>query len=127
MRAPAFASVLLLAGCATVPHAWQNPETGAFAPAAVIDQCRLEAEREANRNALMWGPVSPSYGLAWGRRRGGPAWGWGGWGAYSSGAIIQRTQELTAFCLRVQGYRLLPVEPAASAPAEPRDGEEKPE
>jgi hypothetical protein len=119
--------LLLLAACATTPHAWQRPGTGERPSEELIATCRAEAAREAQRTAMLgtW----PSYGMVWGRGRApgwGPGWGYGmGWSpGWSSMAISQRTQELAGFCLRVQGFQLLPVEPV-TAP-EPKADDEAP-
>jgi hypothetical protein len=112
MRVFALPLLLLAGACATTPHAWQRPETGKFATAEEINACRMEADREARRSAMLWGWPSAGFGVGYGRAR-GPGWGWGGggWMSYNL-AISQRAFELTDFCLRIQGFRYLPVEPA---------------
>lgn len=120
MRLVPLTLVLLAAGCATVPHAWQNPETGALASAEEMTDCRIEADREAQRTALLygWGGFG-YYPGAWRRGFVAPGWGWGLGSA--SLATAQRAQELTAFCLRVKGYRWLPIQPTTAPPSDTRD------
>lgn len=127
MRVLPLLLLLALGACATTPYAWQRPETGERPSDELVAMCRAEAAREAQRTALMgtW----PSSGMVWGRGR-APGWGYGmGWSpGWGSMAISQRTQELTGFCLRVQGFQFLPVEPvAAPKPAEaPAQAEDAP-
>ncbi|WP_291296521.1 hypothetical protein [Elioraea sp.] len=125
MRVPSLLLLLALGACATTPYAWQRPETGERPSEELINACRAEAAREAQRTAFMgtW----PSYGMVWGRGR-APGWGYGmGWSpGWSSMAISQRTQELTAFCLRVQGFQLLPVAPETTPGAAPPPPDDEP-
>lgn len=115
---------LLAAGCATTPHAWQEPDTGALAPAQEIATCQTEADREAQRSVMLhgWGGGWGGFGYPgpWGYRRAVPGWGLGM--AWSPGlAIAQRSQELMAFCMRLKGYVWAPVrlEAGTSSPAAP--------
>ncbi|WP_144184041.1 hypothetical protein [Elioraea rosea] len=121
MRKTALMLALLAAGCATVPHAWQNPETGALASAEEMTECRIEADREAQRSVMLYGWGGVAY--PWGWRRGYVAPGWGmGW-ASPGLAISQRAYELTAFCLRVKGYRWLPIQPTTASPPAGSEGD----
>ena len=115
MRPLALALLLAAAGCAVAPRAWQNPTTGAFATAEEISACQGAAQVEAQRSVFADAGFA-GFGFGWGRRGYYPGWGWG----YTPGvslnlAILQRAQDLTAFCLRLKGYALLPVRPEAGA------------
>ncbi len=123
MRPFASALLLLVAGCATTPHAWQNPGTGALASADEITTCRIEADREAQRSVFLYGWGGAGYPLAW-RRGFVPGWGWG-WGSPGL-AMAQRSQELANFCMRVKGFQWLPLAPATTPPADAKPDEEKP-
>jgi hypothetical protein len=120
MRRVVLLLALTAAACATTPHAWQNPETGDFAPAADIATCQTEADREAQRSVMLygWGWGGFGYPGPWGRGRAVPGWGLGM--AWSPGlAIAQRSQELMAFCMRIKGYAWLPVRIEAGTPPSP--------
>ncbi len=110
MRVLALSLALLLAGCATTPHAWQSADGGLLAPAEEVAACQTEADREAQRSVMLQGWGGVGYPGWWGRSRVVPGWGLGmGW---SPGlAIAQRSQELMAFCMRIKGYAWLPVAP----------------
>jgi len=112
MRPLAVALLLAASGCAIAPRAWQNPATGAFASAEEIRECQGAAQLEAQRSVLS----GVCFGVGWGRGAFYPGWGWGyAPGASLNLAILQRSQDLTAFCLRLKGYALLPVRPEAGA------------
>jgi hypothetical protein len=116
MRIAGLALLLGIAACARTPYAWQNPATGELAPVAVIEACHAEAQLEANRSAFLYGWGGPWAGFGWGRGAYWPGWGFGpGLGSVNL-AIIQRTQELTAFCMRLKGYAWLPLRPTSGLP-----------
>lgn len=116
MRVAGLPVLLCLAACAVTPHAWQDPTTGALAPAQVIEECEAAAQMEAQRSVFLYGWSGPWIGLGWGMGVYRPGWGFGtGWGSVNM-AILQRAQELTAFCMRVRGYAWLPLAPAAGTP-----------
>lgn len=116
MRTALLLLLLTLAACARTPHAWQNPATGDLAPASVIDQCHAEAQLEAQRSVFLYGWPSPWMGFGWGRGHYVPGWGVGaGWSSLNM-AMLQRAQELTAFCMRIRGYAWLPLAPATGKP-----------
>lgn len=127
MRIAVLPVLFALAACAGTPHAWQNPATGELAPAAVIDQCQAEAQAEAQRSMFLNGWVSPWMGFGWSRGYYVPGWGFGGgWSSFNM-AMLQRAQELTAFCMRIRGYAWLPLAPTTGkAPAETPAPEAKP-
>jgi len=115
MRRAMLLLALAAAGCATTPHAWQDPATGAQAPAEDIATCQMEADREAQRSVMFHGWGGFGYPGPWGYRRAVPGWGLGM--AWSPGlAIAQRSQELMAFCMRLKGYAWAPVRIEAGAP-----------
>lgn len=105
--------LVALAGCAATPLAWQRPDTGAIASDAEFAECQQAALLEVNRR---W-PVR--YG-AWGAA----PWRdpvWPGWGVRSGMSWelsrLEAVQNLTGFCMRVKGYRLLPLSsPAKEGP-----------
>lgn len=111
-------AALLVSGCASRPYVWQRDTDGARATQAEVDHCYREAVMQANRTAPF------GYGWGWG------GWGWygprpfrPGWGlgfGYPPGlARLETIQDLTAFCMRIQGYRLVPLpEPAEEAAPE---------
>ena len=112
-------AVLLAAGCASRPYVWQRDTDGARATQAEIDRCHREAVMQANRSA--------SFAFGWG------GWGWygprplwPGWGlgfGYPPGlARLDAIQDLTAFCMRVQGYRLVPLPEPGETPEQPPEG-----
>lgn len=119
MRRATLLLALAAAGCATTPHAWQDPASGALAPATEIATCQIEADREAQRSVMFSGWGGFGYPGPWGYRRAVPGWGFGM--AWSPGlAIAQRSQELMVFCMRLKGYAWAPIRPetgAAPAPA----------
>lgn len=117
MRIAVLLVLLALGACARTPHAWQNPATGELAPPAVIDQCHAEAQLEAHRSLFLDGWVAPWMGFGWSRGYYVPGWGFGaGWSSYNM-VMLQRTQELAAFCMRIRGYAWLPVAPATGGAA----------
>lgn len=114
-------AALTLSGCATRPYGWQREADGAWASDEVLRRCHEEAVMQVNR--------SPTFAFGFGY--GGWGWPgprpyWPGWGlgfGYAPGWGVSRLeaiQDMTAFCMRVQGYRLapLPEEPTAAAPDE---------
>jgi len=113
---------LAVSACSRTPHAWQNPVTGEFAPTAVIDACMTEAQLEAQRSVFLYGWGSPWLGFGWGRGVYAPGWGFGTGIGYANMAVIQRTQDLTAFCMRIKGYAWLPVGPATGTATGPVTG-----
>lgn len=102
------AALAVAGGCASTPLAWQKPETGALAPAAELAECRDAAVREVNRH-WPWFRYGPgAWGLPWRRDPFWPGWGPRSF-AYSDPSRLELIQDLTAFCLRSRGYRLLPL------------------
>ncbi len=106
--------LLALAGCATTPHVWQRPDTGALASEAEYAECQQAALLETNRRWPVW---YGGFGTYYWR---GPYWRdpfWPSWGARSGVSWelsrLETLQNLTGFCMRVKGYRLLPLSPAA--------------
>jgi hypothetical protein len=116
MRTAGLVLLVTVASCARTPHAWQNPATGELAPAPVVEACQTEAQLEANRSVFLYGWGGPWVGLGWGRGVYAPGWGFGTGLSSVNMAIIQRTQELTAFCMRIKGYAWLPLGPATGTP-----------
>lgn len=117
LLAPILAAVLL-AGCATRPYVWQRETDGARATQEEIDRCHREAVAQANRSAAF------TYGWGgWGWY--GPRPFWPGWGlgfGYAPGlglARLEAIQDLTSFCMRVQGYRLVPLPEPGETPEQP--------
>lgn len=114
--------VAVAAACASRPYGWQREADGAWATADELRACQQEAVAQVNRSpgfAFGFG-----YG-AWGWPGPGPFWpGWGlgfgyapGWGV----SRLEAIQDLTAFCMRVRGYRLAPVpeQPPTAPDAKP--------
>lgn len=110
-------AVVALAACAGRPQGWQREADGAWASDEVLRRCHEQAVMEVNR--------SPSFAFGFGY--GGWGWPgprpyWPGWGlgfGYAPGWGVSRLeaiQDMTAFCMRVQGYRLAPL-PEESPPA----------
>ena len=101
-------ALAVAAGCATTPLAWQRPDTGARASAAEIAECRDAAVLEVNQRwPFGWYGPQPRH-LRW---RHDPLW----FGyfphryAFADLSRLELIQELTGFCLRLKGYRLLPA------------------
>ncbi|WP_114377789.1 hypothetical protein [Elioraea thermophila] len=100
-----------LTGCAPTPLAWQRPDTGALASAAEIAECRDAAVLEANRRwPMFWYGPGP-WAFPWRRDPFWPGFGPRAY-AFSDLSRLELIQDLTAFCLRSKGYRLLPAPPA---------------
>jgi hypothetical protein len=112
---------VLLSACAKRPHGWLREADGAWATAEEVRACHQEAVAEVNRSPAF--AFGFGYG-AWGWPGPRPFWpGWGlgfgyapGWGV----SRLEAIQDLTAFCMRVQGYRRAPL------PEQPAAAEEKP-
>lgn len=125
LRLLALSLAVLVAGCASRPYVWQRMSDGARAPQEMLNRCHQEAVAQANRTAPFafgWG------GWGWyGPRPFWPGWGLGfgyapGWG-FSRLEVIQ---DLTSFCMRVQGYELVPLPEGAPVTGSPPPPEAKP-
>ncbi len=115
------------AGCATTPAAWRKPDTGALASAAEIAECRDAALLEVNRR-WPWGWYGPGPTMfPW--RRDPFRFGYFPYGyAFADLSRLDLIQDLTGFCLRLKGYRLLPApspQPEADAQPAPDPGPAK--
>lgn len=110
-----------LSACASRPYGWQREADGAWASDEVLRRCHEQAVMEVNR--------SPTFAFGFGY--GGWGWPgprpfWPGWGlgfGYAPGWGVSRLeaiQDMTAFCMRVQGYRLAPL-PEGPDQAPPED------
>lgn len=108
-----------LSACASRPLGWQREADGAWASDEVLRRCHEQAVMEVNR--------SPAFAFGFGY--GGWGWPgprpfWPGWGlgfGYAPGWGVSRLeaiQDMTAFCMRVQGYRLVPLPEDAPPPVE---------
>jgi hypothetical protein len=111
----------VLSACAKRPHGWQREADGAWATDEVLRRCHAEAVAQVNR----WPAFAFGFGYdGWGWPGPRPFWpGWGVGFGYAPGWGVSRLeaiQDMTAFCMRVQGYRRapLPEEPATPAPEE---------
>ncbi|MCS6855129.1 MAG: hypothetical protein NZ523_10310 [Elioraea sp.] len=108
--ARAAALLVGLCGCAATPLVWQRPETGELAPAAEIADCRDAAVLETNRRwPLFWYRPGP-WAFPWRRDPFWPGFSPSAY-AWSDLSRWELIQDLTAFCLRSKGYRLLPLPP----------------
>ncbi len=98
------------AGCATTPVAWQRPDTGVRASAEEIAECRDAAVLEVNRR-WPWAWYGPGP-RGWPWRHDPLSLGYFPHRyAFADLSRLELIQELTGFCLRLKGYRLLPAPP----------------
>lgn len=116
----------LLAGCASRPLVWERASDGARASEAELRECHQQAVAQVNRSPSYAFGLGLGFGGWYGPRPWWPGWGLGfgyhpGWGV----SRLEAVQDLTAFCMRVRGYRLVelpgppPAEEAPDASADP--------
>lgn len=104
-------AAIVAAGCAARPHGWLREADGAWASPAELQACHQEAVAQVNRSpAFAFGFGYGAWGWP-GPRPYWPGWGWSlgygpGWWGMSR---LEAIQDLTAFCMRVKGYRLVPL------------------
>ncbi|WP_297857258.1 hypothetical protein [Elioraea sp.] len=115
----------LLAGCASRPLVWERDSDGARASEAELRECHQQAVAQVNRSPVYAFGLGLGFGGWYGPRPWWPGWGLGlgyhpGW----SVSRLEAVQDLTAFCMRVRGYRLVELPeppPSEEAPAAPTD------
>lgn len=100
------AALLTLGACAQTATRWDKPQATAEAAAADLQDCRVQAQKEAFRSV---GPYSAGYPFH------GPPF-FRGW-RYDYEARLRQEQyfaetRLTSFCMRNKGYERVVVEDA---------------
>ena len=107
-RWPIFLLPLFLAACQT-SH-WERAETGAEVITADMNDCQIQARREAYFQSWR---ASPFFFAPSPYRRGGVAeaqWRWQYEQRIENDRYF-REQQLARFCMRNKGYQLVPDEP----------------
>ena len=101
------ATLLALAACSNQTTRWEKPQVTAEAASADLQDCRVQAQREAFRSIGLGGPWGYGYPYY-----GSPYYGAGGvfYEARRRNEQYFAESRLTAFCMQNKGYERVVVE-----------------